>query len=589
MCGICAVKGKDCLSRALDMLGTLEYRGYDSVGVGVKTDNGLQVFKTVGRCKNLNNVLPNLQQIVSVIGHTRWATHGKVSERNAHPFVSYKGNFVIVHNGVLDNWQTLKRQLVKQGVEFLSETDSEVIAHLLEYNYNGDVFATVCAVAKSLVGSFAVVVQTTFDNKLYLVKHGSPLVVANCCGDVVCSDVRCLPVGVSSAVVVAENSVCVVDGGVQQFDFDGNSLPLEWVSVSNGSVKVADGDMMLSEIMEIPQRIRQAKQHYVDSGGLSLSAKRVKRLKRIYCVGCGTAFHSGLATAAVARKFVDIDVVAVTASEFLFDNYPVDEDTLALCVSQSGETADTIVAAKQISAKGGIVCAVTNTMDSAITRVADFSVDVCAGAEFAVASTKAYNCQLVTLVLLLADVALVRKSVPTCFKQQLLASIDKSANAVARVLQQSDSITEVAKEICKSSAVYFVGHVVDLPTAMEGALKMQEISYLHCQAFAAGELKHGPLALMENGVSVVCVATELRLAQALKTTVCEAETRGATAWSISPYKVGKRSICVCPIVGQFASGIVSVVPLQLLAYHVAKQLGRDVDKPRNLAKSVTVH
>ena len=589
MCGIYATNAASCVTRTTDALRRLEYRGYDSVGICVKSDR-LQVEKVVGRTQNLVDVLPNFAQPRLCIGHTRWATHGEVSKRNAHPFLSYGGNFAVAHNGVLDNWQRLKSQLTEEGVTFSSDTDSEVVCHLAERNYDGDVLRAITKTAGCLSGSFALVFVTSFDDKIYFAKNKSPLVVGRardfCC---VCSDIRCVDQDVSLVANLPDGVVGVIDGvDVQTYDLDGNAVSIDFFTPDEKCVLPPEDEAMLSEIFEIPDKIRAAKRHYIESGGIDITPKKLRSFNRIYLIGCGTAYHSGLAAVAVARKFVDIDITAVVASEFLYDNYPVDDKTLAFFISQSGETADTVRAAELVDSKGGYTYAVTNTATSALVFACNRFVTVQAGAEFAVASTKAYNCQLTVLTMLFADIAVARKTVLPAFREKLYKSLDKTPNAVARILQQSDKIEQIAQRLAECKAVFFLGRAVDLPTALEGALKLKEVSYIHCEAYPAGELKHGALAVVEKGVAVIAIATDLQLVGRMNTSISEVKTRGADVYYVSPYKTYGKPVATCPVCGELVAGIVSVVPLQLLAYYAAKHLGRNIDKPRNLAKSVTV-
>lgn len=588
MCGIFGCTGENSLSNTLRALKLLEYRGYDSVGIGVKTDK-INVVKTVGRSQNLTYVCPKFEHIANCIGHTRWATHGAVEARNAHPFVSYGGNFAIVHNGVIDNWQQLKNELTDGGeVAFSSDTDSEVVAHLLERIYDGDMMSTLLNVANVLQGSFAIVVQTTYDDNLYFVKRNSPLVVGvSANGEYICSDIRCLSTWADKVCMPPDNTVGVVGKRIEVRSFDGNICPTEFFVPDKTGIAPPDDEVMLSEIFEIPDKIRFAKKNYIECGGIGLSARKLRSFNRIYLLGCGTAYHSGLSAAANARKMLDIDVLPVIASEFLYDNYPVDEHTLAFCISQSGETADTILCAKKVAERGGYVYAVTNTDCSGLVFAANRSINVGAGGEFAVASTKAYNCQLVTLNLLLADIAVATKRMLPSARDKLHKAIDDAANAVSQILLREEEIVRIAERIKDCQSVFFLGRTTDYPTAQEGALKMKEISYIHCEAYPAGELKHGALALVEKGVTVIGLATDISLVEKMRTSLSEVATRGADVVCMSPYALGYDGFRL-PSVNQFVAPMVSVVPLQLLAYHVARLLGRDIDKPRNLAKSVTV-
>ena len=467
MCGIFGAVGKQCVKQTLDSLKNLEYRGYDSAGMSVKCGGRLCVEKVVGRVGGLEFVAEKYPSGINCIGHTRWATHGAPERRNAHPFASYGGNFAVVHNGVLDNWKELRAKLVAEGVEFTSDTDSEAIAHLLERNYDGDVLQCVIKTAKSLKGSYAVAVQTTFDDNLYVMKSKSPLVVGvGRDGVYVCSDVRCLSKYAERAAVLADGQIAVVAVDKIAVYEDGQEVRSDFFDVSKTDFAMPQQDIMLSEIFEIPHKIRAAKRGYIGGGRIGLSTKKIRGFDKIYLLGCGTAYHSGLQTAAVARKMVDLDVIAVTASEFVYDNYPVTDKTLAFCISQSGETADTLRCAEKVKSKGGFVYAVTNTDKSSLARVADKCVNVYAGGEYAVASTKAYNCQLTTLLLLFVDISVARGA-PEVLRAEVEGQIDRAACAVAAVLQSTDKIEKLADKVKESKSIFFLGRTTDYPTAEE--------------------------------------------------------------------------------------------------------------------------
>lgn len=590
MCGIFGMIGQNAISTTKQALKLLEYRGYDSAGIAAN-DGQIHIYKAAGRVENLRNLTPPRFETDIAIGHTRWATHGKVCDENAHPFLSYDGQFAIVHNGILDNYIALKEQLENRGVAFSSQTDSETIAHMLSANYNGDALKTVCAVAKKLAGSFAVAITCANSDKLYAVKNKSPLVVGfGKEGAYLCSDIRCVSYWASKVAVAPDNSVMELGkNGAEFYDFDGNPVAVEFFDVDKTDhAQSVEGDYMLKEITEIPDRLRDAKRGYLESGGLSLPRKFVTQLNRIYLVGCGTAYHSGLEVAAVARQILDVDVIPVIASEFIYDNYPVDNRTLAVCISQSGETADTIRAAEKISALGGYTYAVTNTETSSLCFACNKVKNIFAGGEFAVASTKAYNCQLVTMTLMFIELAYLRKTIDCSFRDKLYSAFDTLPSAVDDVLSRSLEISNLARRIKDCSAVFFLGRKLDYPTASEGSLKLKEITYIHSEAYPAGELKHGTLALMEEGVAVIGVSTDADLNDKTAASISEVVARGAKAYCISPYSAKNCECFKLPVVNKLLYGIVSVVPLQLLAYYTAKQLGRDVDKPRNLAKSVTV-
>ena len=590
MCGIFGMIGSGAVENTLTALKYLEYRGYDSAGIAVKRGGGLDIYKTEGRIQNLVDLVPQSVEGDTAIGHTRWATHGSVCSKNAHPFYSPDKSFAVVHNGIIENYLSLKEELTKQGAEFSSDTDSETVAHLLERNYKGDVLTAVRATAKTLAGSFAIVVATTHDERLFAIKNKSPLVVGiSGKGVYLCSDIRCVSHWAEQVAVTPDNTVVVVgQEGVSFYDFEGKSVTVEFFAAEAAEeMEQVEGEFMIKEIFEIPERICHAKAGYM-AHGLQLSQKLVKKFKRIYLIGCGTAYNSGLQVASVARKLLDVDVLPVIASEFIYDDYPVDNRTLAFFISQSGETADTIRAAEKVKEQGGFTYAVTNTKTSQLAYICEKVVNIYAGGEFAVASTKAYNCQLITLTLLMLDVARARGNIEQGLYDKTVSAINALPKAVREILSGSYEIARLAEEIKDCSAVFFIGRTTDYPTAAEGSLKLKEISYIHSEAYPAGELKHGTLALMEEGVAVVAIATDEGLTDKMALSIKEVAARGAKVISISPYVFDNAVPVSLPEVDKLLYGVVSVVPLQLLAYYAAKRLGKDVDKPRNLAKSVTV-
>lgn len=592
MCGIFGMIGNNATEQTLLALKRLEYRGYDSAGIAVKNVDGIAIYKQVGRVEKLKNLIPaNIDGRV-VIGHTRWATHGEVSTANAHPFYSQNRQFAIVHNGIIENHLSLRRHLQSIGIQFSSQTDSEVVAHLLETHYNGDVLSAMTKTAAMLDGSFAIVSENAYDHNLYAIKNKSPLIVGKDADKVYfCSDIRCLSQYTKTVAQTPDKTIVVATpkGDIGFFDFDGNPVPVKFFTTDKvDDIEHVDGDFMLKEILEIPDKIRQAKQGYFESGGLNLTAKIVHRIKRIYLIGCGTAYNSGLQVAASAREMLNIDVLPIIASEFIYDRYPVDSSTLAFFISQSGETADTIRAAEKVASMGGFTYAVTNTQTSTLRYVCDRVKNIYADGEYAVASTKAYNCQLITLTLLLTDIAFLKGSIDDVLRQKIVDSMDVLPQAIDSVLNSAYQISRIADEIKDSSSVFFLGRTRDYPTAAEGSLKLKEISYIHSEAYPAGELKHGTLALMEDGVTVVAIACDNSLIDKMSSSIAEVAARGARVLVVSPYNFDNATLINIPIVNRFVFGVLAVVPLQLLAYYVAKRLGRDVDKPRNLAKSVTV-
>lgn len=590
MCGIFGMIGDKAASNTLKALQLLEYRGYDSAGVATRRDGFIEIRKTEGRISALNSLMQGVTETHVAIGHTRWATHGSVCTANAHPFLSPSGRFAVVHNGIIENYLSLKSELGADS-RFTSQTDSEIVAHLLDKYFDGDVLRTLRIVAQKLQGSFAIAVLTTENDELYAVKNKSPLIVGTSDkGVFLCSDVRCLSHWADSVAVTPDNTAVELSkNGVKFYDFYGKPVTVTFFAPEKPEqMQQADGDFMLKEIWEIPKRLRLAKEGYFRDGGLKLETDTARKLDRIYLIGCGTAYNSGLQTAAVARRWLDVDIIPVIASEFIYDKYPVDGNTLAFFISQSGETADTVRAAERVKSAGGITYAVTNTTSSSLTFACEKTACIYAGGEYAVASTKAYNCQLLTLTLLLADIGRLRGTFSQEDFRKLTRSLDEVPDAVQHVLNDSPNIARLAESLASCSAVFYIGRTCDYPTACEGSLKLKEISYIHSEAYPAGELKHGTLALMEPSVAVVAISTDAVLKEKTASSVTEVTTRGARAVSVAPYVFKDAVPLTVPDVGTDVAGMVSVVPLQLIAYYAAKRLGRDVDKPRHLAKSVTV-
>ncbi len=588
MCGIFGAICQGAVSNTLKALKLLEYRGYDSAGFAANRGDVIEICKTEGRIAALERLAQGVAETDVAIGHTRWATHGAVCAQNAHPFLSPDGRFAIVHNGIIENYLDLKKYLGKKV--FSSQTDSETVAYLLEKEYRGDVLQAVLRVAQMLQGSFAIAITAVNERKLYAIKNKSPLVVGFGEGAYLCSDIRCISRWANSVAVTPDGTVAEISpDGARFFRFDGSPVAVNFFTPEQGeNVAETSGDFMLKEIYEIPRKLVLAKNGYFDSGGLNLPERRAGSFRKIYFIGCGTAYNSGLQVSAVARQWFGIDVTPVIASEFVYGNYPVDGHTLAFFISQSGETADTVRAVERVRAAGGYAYAVTNTASSSLTFACDRTVNICAGGEYAVASTKAYNCQLVTLTLLMLDVALGRGAISRQSYRYFLREMDSLPQAVMRALKSDDEITRLAEKIKDVSALFYIGRIADYPTACEGSLKLKEISYIHSEAYPAGELKHGALALMDSDVAVVAISTFDALSDKTASSVNEIAARGAMVITVSDRVFENSLPLIIPKVHPALAGIASVVPLQLLAYRTAKSLGRDVDKPRNLAKSVTV-
>ncbi|MBO5866650.1 MAG: glutamine--fructose-6-phosphate transaminase (isomerizing), partial [Clostridia bacterium] len=527
------------------------------------------------------------------IGHTRWATHGKVCKANAHPFVSFDGNFAVVHNGIVENYQRHKIALQRQGVEFDSTTDSEVVAHLLAKHFDGNVVSTIKKVASMLTGSFAVVVATAFDGNLYAFRRGSAMCVGRGSNGVcVCSDVTVVGQFASSVAVLPDGCVARLSKeGITAYVGEGKVALSYFEPACDGNVaSQAEGDFMLSEIMQIPKAVRQTFDYYFASGGLCLGKKEVKRIKQVYFVGCGTAYHSALVACSLLQKFTNLSCQAVIASEYVYDNYFTNVNTLVVAISQSGETADTLKAVEKAKKRGAMVYAITNVCNSSLCFGAHYVKYIKAGREVSVASTKAYNCQLVALTLLVLDLATQKGCISARQRKRYIADFAQVPAACHQLTNQAQRYMTLASKHKEIKAAYFVGRRLDIATAKEGALKLKEISYVFAEAYPCGELKHGTLAVMDSDVLVVAVSCERELVDKCSNTIAEVTSRGATALVVSPYEVdaSKAQAVVLPSVNEIFAPIVAVIPLQLFAYYFAKQRNCDVDRPRNLAKSVTV-
>jgi len=601
MCGIIGYTGAgEACPILIKGLKYLEYRGYDSSGIAVFNGKNIEVVKKEGRIVCLERALAEAEPKGSCgIGHTRWATHGRPSDCNAHPFVSYKSKFAVVHNGIIENYLEIKDGLLAAGARFLSQTDSEVITHTIEYLYEGDIKKAILNTLSRLKGSYALgIVCACEPGKIYCARKDNPLVIGlGEGGNYICSDVVSLQRFTDKAIVLDNMSVaCVSRDGVEVFGFDGAKKEFEVVDIERHS----DTDKlfesyMLKEILEIPDSMRDAASLYKSTRPLAAIDKEyLKNIKRIYFIGCGTALHSGLIGAWIIRRLMPgIDIHPVVASEFRYDSYEVDARTLTVCVSQSGETADTLMCLRMIRAKGGKVLSVCNVKTSSIAHESDFVLHTNAGPEVAVASTKAYNCQNLLLALFAIDLAVIRGALSEDRKKILWDDIIQLPKKAEDCLKLEKSIIDFAVENYRRKSVFYLGRGQDYYTAMECSLKLKEISYIHSEAYAAGELKHGTLALIEDNVLVVAIATQEELLDKTAASLEEVKARGAVVVTLTPFhNNGLRAVSdvliPLPRTDELFYSILSVIPAQLMAYYIARAKGCDADKPRNLAKSVTV-
>ncbi len=603
MCGIVGYIGtKKAVPVLIKGLLSLEYRGYDSAGICVLNNNVLDVVKDKGRVKNLEEN-PELSNLIGNIGiaHTRWATHGIPSKENSHPHLDNSGKFAVVHNGIIENYTELRSMLEKNGYTFLSQTDTEVIPNLISYYYESkkDVLKAVSLAVTDLKGSYAIeVISPYLKDSIIVARKDSPLVIG--IGEnenYIASDIPAVLNYTNKFYFLEDNEISVIKKGKISF-FDSSLNPIakdikdiKWDATS--SEKGIFEDYMLKEIYEQPQvimetigsRLKPNEKCYFDDLDIDL-----KNINKIYVVACGTAMHAGLATKYTFEHFCKIPVEVDMASEFRYRNPLIDKNTLCIFISQSGETADTIAALKLAKNAGCKTLAVVNVIGSSITRIADYTIYTHAGPEIAVASTKAYTCQVVLLNILavyFAEVLGYESKELEDFKMEILELPAK----LKLILDDTKNIQDFAKEVYTKQDLYFIGRNTDYAVSMEGSLKLKEISYIHSEAYAAGELKHGPIALIENGVTVIGVATNPNLVEKTMSNLEEVITRGANVMVITNQVIPDiKASCIIqiPKCTPMLSPILSVIPLQLFAYYIAKNKNLDVDKPRNLAKSVTV-
>ena len=612
MCGIVGYIGtKKACPILLAGLSRLEYRGYDSAGISTIEKSGLSLMKDKGRVKNLYN-LEGIDELEGTVGiaHTRWATHGKPSKENAHPHQDNSKTFSVVHNGIIENFNELRNFLLENGYTFYSQTDTEIIPNFIHYYFYKDTenddlkfLRAVRNACLDLKGSFALeVISKLYPDNMVVVRKDSPLVIGTCEDEkYLSSDIPAILSYTRDFYLLNDlEFVLLTKSSARFFDTDLKEVEKETKTIEwNASAAEKDGfdDFMLKEIYEQPSAIREtigAKLN-LDStcefDELKFTKEYLSSLNKIYIVACGTAMHAGLSGKNAIEKLCRIPVEVDIASEFRYRDPIIDEKTLCIFISQSGETADTIAALKLSKEKGAKTLAITNVIGSSITREADYSIYTHAGPEIAVASTKAYTSQVVLINILAIYFAEILKTQTSEFINALKKDILELPKKIEETLKTNEQIKKFAKQIYQEKDVFFLGRGIDETVAKEGSLKLKEISYIHSESYAAGELKHGPIALIENGITVISIMTDPNLVKKTVSNIQEVITRGAKTLVISNQNIDKNMFDVTidiPETNCFVSPILSIVPLQLLAYYISKEKGLDVDKPRNLAKSVTV-
>ncbi len=607
MCGIVGYVGpRQAVPILLNGLSKLEYRGYDSAGVVVLNGNQLEVAKCAGKLESLAAQLRQHRPPGNVgIGHTRWATHGRPTDVNAHPHTDEGGRFAVVHNGIIENYQHLREWLASQGHHFRSETDTEVLPHLVEHFYQGDLLSAVREAMGRLDGSYAwAVVSEAEPDKIVAGRKDSPLVIGLGQGEnFLASDIPALLAHTRDTIILEDGELAVLTtDGVTVLDHSGQAKEKEILHVTwdaDAAEKGGYPHFMIKEIHEQPKVLKDTLSGRIQEGGwvvlpeVKMEAAQMRAIQKVAVVACGTAFHAGLVGKYVIERLVRLPVEADIASEFRYRNPIVDETTLVVVISQSGETADTLAALREAKAKGARVVAVTNVVGSSVSREADDVIYTLAGPEIAVASTKAYVTQLAAMYLLATLLGQARGTIDQNQAQSITGALKVLPALAADVLAHESIIQDLANAVTKWEDAFFIGRGLDYAVALEGALKLKEISYIHAEAYAAGELKHGTLALITEGVPVIALATQPELYDKMVSNITEVKARGAVVTAITlpgGEEVAKASdqSFYLPEVYPLVAPILSVIPLQLLAYHAAVLRGADVDKPRNLAKSVTV-
>ena len=608
MCGIVGYIGEEQACPILiEGLRRLEYRGYDSAGVAVLDDGVIDIRRSVGKLKALEDALEgDAPKGVIAIGHTRWATHGRPSSENAHPHKDCTGRFAVVHNGIIENYMPLKSRLISEGHKFLSETDTEVAAHLIEDYYSGDLAAAVCRAAAELEGSFAlVVVAVDKPDEIVAARRHSPLVIGLGKGEsFLASDVSAFLKHTRHVVYVDDDNVATITRhGVSVCDLQGNPVAVQVQIVDWDAAMAERGGyehFMLKEIHEQPRALRETMRGRlsvelgpVELPGINLSDDEIKKIKRIVMVACGTAYHASLAAKYVIEGLCRIPVEVDVASEMRYRDPVIDEGTLCIAISQSGETIDTIVGLREAKSKGAKVIAITNVVGSLAAREADGVLYTYAGPEIAVASTKAYTTQIMVLNLIAMYFAQVRGTLDEDRASELRGALWELPAQAENILLDYRDIVAAAERYYCFNGFLFMARGVNLASSLEGALKVKEISYMHAEGYAAGEMKHGPIAMIDPTFVTIAVAVKSKTYDKMLGNIREIRARQGEVVAVASMHdtviddYAERVIRI-PETEEMFSPVLVAIPLQLLAYYVAKSRGPSIDQPRNLAKTVTV-
>lgn len=607
MCGIVGYIGeKQAAPILLEGLSKLEYRGYDSAGIATLCDGKIDVQKAKGRLAVLaekTNDGKNVHGTVG-IGHTRWATHGEPSDENAHPHLSMDGRFSVVHNGIIENYISLKKKLQDKGYQFTSETDTEVIAHLFEYYYKGDIIEAMIKVINRVEGSYALgILCADYPDQFVAVRKASPMIVG--LGEnenFIASDVTAILNHTRNIYYLEDNEIVVLKKDeVKVYNTDKEEVQKEVFTV-NWDVSAAEKGgyehFMMKEIEEQPKALRETISPRIKDGrvvldDISLTTEDIKNIQKIYIVACGSAYHVGVVGKYVIEKMCRIPVEVQVASEFRYCDPIVGKNDLVIVISQSGETADTLAALKEAKSHGARILSIVNVVGSAIANASDDVIYTWAGPEIAVATTKAYSTQLAVMYLISIYMAEKLGMVTSGEYAAFVKDIEALPDKVAEILKNKETIQYLASKFFNCHSIFFIGRNLDYAVSLEGSLKLKEISYIHSEAYAAGELKHGTISLIEDGTLVVALATGKELFDKTISNVKEVKARGAVVMGVTTTEHENMEtvadyVVKVPVINETLLPSLSVIPLQLFGYYVASLKGCDIDKPRNLAKSVTV-
>jgi glutamine---fructose-6-phosphate transaminase (isomerizing) len=607
MCGIVGYVGpKQATDVLLAGLASLEYRGYDSAGLAIMDGDGLEVRRRVGKLVNLRDaVTESPMEGTTGIGHTRWATHGRPTEENAHPHTDCTGAIAVVHNGIIENFVELRNELTAAGHTFRSETDTETIAHLIESHYDGDLTDAVRRAIAHLEGSYALAaVHADNPETVVAARKDSPLIIGVGSGEnIVASDVPAVLAHTREVMVLEDGDVATVTrDGVVVIDGAGLERTPEMMHIDWDLAAAEKGgyeDFMLKEIHEQPAAVaatlrgRMSPDGLIQLSELQMTEEAIRRVSRVFIIACGTSYHAGLIGKRLIESWVRLPVEVDVSSEFRYSEPILGDDVMVVAITQSGETADTLAGVREAREAGAKVMAISNVVGSRVTREADGVIYTHAGPEIGVAATKTFTSQIAALYVLALHLAQVRGTLPPARVAAIWDELVRLPEAIEEVLANEDQVEECARDYNGAASSLFLGRGLGVPVAMEGALKLKEISYIHAEAYAAGEMKHGPIALITSEMPVVVVATAGRTYDKVVSNVEEVRARGGRIIAVASEgdeEICRQAECVLrvPLTSEDLMPIPAVVPLQLLAYHIAKMRGCNVDQPRNLAKSVTV-